>query len=121
MKKLIETRPDYDNTESIIKAVETIQKNGYKKVVQAIFQCLRSERGGSDNRIIYADNSSISLGRYSITKIRFIFSYNEPKIYVECGALEARLIDTPEAIRAAFKAIEKMRRTFTKELINHEL
>lgn len=64
---------------------------------------------------------TLTIKRHGAEVFHVTWSYNEPKVYFTSGALQIRLQATEEALKAAIFAMDSAKRTFKKELENHEL
>jgi hypothetical protein len=64
---------------------------------------------------------TLTVKKHGAEVFHVTWSYNEPKIYFTSGILQMRLQATEEALKAAIFAMDSVKRTFRKELENHEL
>ena len=68
-----------------------------------------------------ADHNSLKIKKYDEIVVSICWSWNEPKMYFTSGLLTYRLIDTKEALIAAFFALDHANDEFNKKLAKYEL
>ena len=104
------------NTAILTGLYETLKDTHYKYISWVI-----GHSDYMDWHEIEVDEKHLTIKKYSIPVFRIYWSWNEPKVYLESGLVNVRLIGTKEALQAGIQAVEKAAKAAEKELELFEL